>query len=422
VLQASEPTEDALSRLRSRTVTSRDLVLLLLLVFIAGMCEFSIYVLVPLAADARGTSNAWVGVLVGTPQLMLLLALIPGTHFAASWRRRTVLALGIGLQGAAALGHAAITDPYWMLLPQLLLGLGLALFWPAYLSYFGSIVRGDTANAWQGRRAAVEGIALLVAPVGATMLAQTLGYQEAFAVVGGTTVAVALIPMLLMSPATRPENGQASMPRLISTFRQAGRMLKRPALLMIFGLISIGAVLIMRLGGPFLTLYLASLGFGQVAVGLLLSLQALSKVTLQPAFGRMARRVRPVYLLAFSILLTALAYTFLPVFTLPVLLAGILLVSGAVSAPYNPAMVGLVSDQFSDEERDLGMALWITVLSATTWLASPALGFLSDAVGLAALFPIAGLLVIVSTIVLVQYGRNLTGRLGASRELVELWR
>lgn len=407
--------------LRSRTTTSKDLVLLLVLVFIAGLCEFSIYVLVPLAAASRGASNTWVGVLVGAPQLMMVLTLIPATFWAASWRRRTVLALGAGLQGAGALGLAVIWDPYGMLLPQLLLGLGLALFWPAYLSYFGSIVRGDAANEWQGRRAAVEGVALLVAPVGATILAQTLGYQTAFATIGGITVVVALAPLLLMSPATRPENRQAARPSLASTCRQAGRMLKRPVVLMIFGLVSIGAVLIWRVGGPFLTLYLSSLGFGQVAVGLLLSLQAFSRITFQTGFGRLARRVRPVYLLALSILLTALTYMFLPAFTLPVLLAGILLVSGAFSASYNPAMVGLVSDQFSDEERDLGMALWITILSMTVWLASPALGALSDAVGLAALFPIVSFLVIVATVALVAYGRRIARWESAPGELVELW-
>jgi predicted MFS family arabinose efflux permease len=80
-------------RLRSHTNTSKDLVLLLVLVFVAGFCEFSIYVLVPLAAHSGGFSNTWVGVLVGAPQLMLVLALIPGTHWAASWRRRNVLVI-----------------------------------------------------------------------------------------------------------------------------------------------------------------------------------------------------------------------------------------------------------------------------------------------------------------------------------------
>jgi predicted MFS family arabinose efflux permease len=408
--------------LRLPTTQSKDLFLLLVLVLVAALCEFSIYILVPLAADARGTSKTWVGVLVGAPQFMLVLTLIPGTFWAASWRRRTVLALGTGLQGAGALGHAVISNPYGMLLPQLLLGLGLALFWPAYLSYFGSIVRGDAANEWQGRRAAVEGIALLVAPVGATFLAQALGYQTAFTIIGAITVVVALTPLLLMSPATRPAEGQAPSPSLVSTFRQAGHMLKRPALLMIFGLISVGAVLFMRVGGPFLTLYLSSLGFGQVAVGLLLSMQSLSKLTFQTGFGRMAQRVRPIYLLALSMLLTALTYIVLPAFTLPVLLAGILLVSGAFSASYNPAMVGLVSDQFSDQERDLGMALWITVLSITVWLASPALGALADSVGLASLFPIASLLVIVATVALVGYGRWIARQESAPGELVELWR
>ena len=407
--------------MQSTTTKSKDLGLLLVLVFVACFCEFSIYVLVPLAANARGSSNTWIGVLVGAPQLMLVLTLIPGTHWAAGWRRRTVLALGTGLQGAGALGHAVISNPYAMLLPQLLLGLGLALLWPTYLSYFGSIVRGDAANEWQGRRAALEGVALLIAPVGATFLAQKLSYQKAFAIIGAITVTVALTPVLLMSPTTRPESRQAAKTSLSSSFRQAGGMLKHPALLMILGLISVGAVLVMRVGGPFLTLYLSSLGYGQVAVGLLLSLQALSKITFQAGYGRMTQRIRPIYLLASSIVLAALTYMFLPAFTLPVFLVGILLVSGAFSASYNPAMVGLVSDQFSDEERDLGMAVWITVLSVTVWLASPALGALSDAVGLAALFPIASFVVILATIGLVGYGRWIARRKNAPGELVELW-
>jgi predicted MFS family arabinose efflux permease len=106
---------------------------------------------------------------------------------------------------------------------------------------------------------------------------------------------------------------------------------------------------------------------------------------------------------------------------LPIVLGGVLLVSGAFSAPYNPAMVGLVSDRFSDQDRDLGMALWITILSMTGWLASPALGALGDAVGLAALFHIASLLVILATVALVGYGRWAAQRESAACELVELW-
>jgi predicted MFS family arabinose efflux permease len=243
----------------------------------------------------------------------------------------------------------------------------------------------------------------------------------AFTIIGGLTVVVALTPLLLMSPVTRPESGLAGSVSLARTLRQAWNMFRRPAVLMIFGLISIGGVLIMRVGGPFLTLYLSSLGYGQVAVGMLLSLQSLSKITFQTGFGRMARRVRPIYLLALSVLLTALTYMFLPVFTLPVLLASVLLVGGAFAASYNPAMVGLVTDQFSDEERDLGMALWITALSITVWLASPALGALGDAVGLAALFPIASFLVVLATVALVGWGRKIARQESAPGELVELW-
>jgi predicted MFS family arabinose efflux permease len=400
---------------------SRDLVLLLVLMWSALLCETSIYVLVPLAANARQASNFWVGVLAGTPQLMLVLGLIPGTAWVASWRRRTVLALGAGLQGASALGHAVVADAYWMLLPQVALGLGLALFWPACLSYFASIVAGDGAHTMQGRRAAVEGLALLLAPLVATSLSQALGYSGGFGIIGALTVGVAVAVRLAMTRAARPADPAGARPDLNDTLHQARRHLKRPALLMILGLGCIAAVLLIQVGMPFLTLYLSSLGFGQASVGAFLSMISLSNITLQPAFGRLARRVRPIYLLVISIVGAAICFLLLPAFATPVLLAGLLLALGAVSSPYNPAMVSIVSGQFSDADRDLGIALWITTFSLALWLAAPALGALGDAAGLPALFPIAACLAIVGTVVLVQLGRRTARRGDAPQELVELW-
>jgi uncharacterized membrane protein YkvI len=63
---------------------TRERWLLLLLVFGALASEQTIGVLMPLAADAQGTSYAWIGMLSGTLRLVLVLLLIPGTWLVAS--------------------------------------------------------------------------------------------------------------------------------------------------------------------------------------------------------------------------------------------------------------------------------------------------------------------------------------------------
>jgi len=88
-------------------------------------------------------------------------------------------------EAAGSLGLNTFQTMVYVVLPQALLDLGLALFWPAYLSYFASIVRGEAANSMQGRRAAVENTALLASPLVATSLAQALGYQVGFTIIGG---------------------------------------------------------------------------------------------------------------------------------------------------------------------------------------------------------------------------------------------
>ena len=121
---------------------AQDLWLLLLLVFGGLSSEQAIGVLMPLAADAGGATYAWIGVFSGTVRLILVLLLIPGTWLVASWGRRVAVVVGVGLEGAAALTYAIIPDVRWMLLPQIMLGVGLSLFWPAYLSYFAEVVVG----------------------------------------------------------------------------------------------------------------------------------------------------------------------------------------------------------------------------------------------------------------------------------------
>jgi MFS family permease len=411
----------AVQKRNSQGPVGRDLLSLLFLAFSTLACELAIMVLVPLAANARGASNFWVGVLSGTQLLILVLVLIPGTWFAAPWKRRTVLALGTGLQGAAALGHALIVNPHLMILPQILLGLGLAIFWPAYLSYFAAVVAGEAANSMQGRRAGVHGLAFITIPLGSTYLAQQVGYRGAFLVIGSLTVMSSIIPLFLMSPTSRPSGLRRCWPDLVNTCYQTIALLKRPAFLLVLGMGAIAMTLMFHIGGPFLTLFIRHLGFAEATVGAFISLRAVSDTAFRFMFGRVAKIIRPIYLLAAAVVSASLLYLLVPLVSTPLVLAGLLLLIGAVSSPYNPALVGIVSEQFSSEERDLGIAIWITINSVVGWVASPALGALGDVAGLGAIFLVGGCVTLGVTLGLAAIGWRLARSDSPSVGMRELW-
>jgi predicted MFS family arabinose efflux permease len=404
-----------------QSTRSKDLGSILFLAFISVASERVMAILVTLAANTRGASNSWIGILTGTPSLTLVLAMIPCTWYVAAWRRRTVLAIGTGLQGAAVLGQGIVTNLSWMLLPQVVLGLGLAIFLPAYLSYFASLVVGDTANEMHGRRAAVNGAALMVAPVGGTFLAQHLGYRGGFLLVGSLTLLSAVVPLFLMGPAARPSVLRRTLSDFGRNLHNARAMFRRPAFQIMLVLNATSATLFGQVGGPFLTLYIRSLGFGEVAVGSFLSLQALSDTTLRFMFGRIASRIRPIYLLALSIMGGGALYLLVPVISKALFLGVLLLMIGVVASPRNPAGIGITSELFSTEERDLGMALLLMVSSVVTWLFAPALGALGDVAGLPAIFIVGGCLAMGLTGTLTLVGRGAALRNDASSEMMEFW-
>jgi MFS family permease len=397
-----------------------ELSLLLLLVFAGLSSEQAIGVLMPLAANAAGATYAWVGVLSGAVRLVLVLLLIPGTWLVAVWGRRPAVVVGVALQGSAALVYAVITDVRWMLLPQIMLGVGLSLFWPAFLSYFAEVAAG-AAFQMQMRRSIVQGIALLVSPLIVTYLAGRLGYSAGFAVIGTMTLVMAIIGLKLRGTARRSGASLANPGALWGTYRSAGALFRREGYLLILGLTIVASLLIYLLNATFLTLHLKTLGFASLTIGALISLRSLSDVALRAAFVWLAVRIRPVYLVAFAALGVALADLALPALAAPIGIVALMIALGVLGSQYDPASVTVLSNLLQPKERDVGVAVWVTINSLAAWVAAPLMGGLADSKGLPAVFAISSLVGLVAITSLLFVGRRAARRRDAPDELVEMF-
>lgn len=399
---------------------ARELWLLLLLVFGGLASEQAIGVLMPLAADAAGASYAWVGVLSGTLRLVLVLLLIPGTWLVALWGRRVAVVVGVGLQGAAALGYVLVADVRWMVLPQIMLGVGLSIFWPAYLSYFAELAAG-AVHQMQMRRSLAQGVALLVSPVVGTYLAGRFSYGAGFAVIGAMTIAIALVGLRLGGAAGRPTGAPGSPAALLGAYRAAGTLLRQPAFALVVGLSIVGSLLIYLVSAAFLTLHLRGLGLASLTIGTLISLRSLSDLALRMTFSRLAARIRPLYLMVLSVVGVAVIDLLLPVLTAPAALVALMLLLGVLASQYDPATVTVLSNLLRTEERDVGVAVWVTVNSLAGWIIAPALGSLGDAAGLSAVFTVSACVGLVVVVALVFWGRRAARRPDAAQGLVEMY-
>ena len=379
----------------------------------------------PLAANAGGATYAWIGILTGAVRLVLVLLLIPGTWLVASWGRRVAVVVGVGLQGAACLTYSIVPDVRWMLLPQIMLGVGLSLFWPAYLSYFAEVAASGAAPGgafqMQTRRSLVQGVALLVSPLIGTYLAGRFGYGAGFAVVGAMTLAAALAGLLLSGPAGRPAGTPGNPAALIGTYRSAGALFRRKGFVLVVGLSIVGSLLIYLVNGAFLTLHLKQLGFASLTIGMLISLRSLSDVALRTAFTRLAIRFRPLYLIAFSAVGVALVDLLVPALTAPAAVVALMVILGVLGSQYDPATVTVLSNLLRSHERDVGIAAWVTINSLAGWAAAPLLGSLGDAAGLTAVFVVAAGAGLVAVTALLLWGRRAAGRRDAPDELMEMY-
>ena len=151
---------------RSRA-DARERWLLLLLVFGALASEQTIGVLMPLAADAQGTSYAWIGMLSGTLRLVLVLLLIPGLRLSRRGGGAARLLWAWDWKATAALTYAIIPMCAGCCCRKSCSGWP-PLFWPAYLSYFAEVVVGAETQM-QMRRSLTQGVALLDQPAGRHM-------------------------------------------------------------------------------------------------------------------------------------------------------------------------------------------------------------------------------------------------------------
>jgi MFS family permease len=183
----------------------------------------------------------------------------------------------------------------------------------------------------------------------------------------------------------------------------------------------VASLLIYLVNSTFLTLHLKQLGFASFTIGALISLRSMSDVALRAAFSRLAVRVRPLYLMAFAALAVAVLGLVLPALVAPVGIVVFMISLGVLASQYDPSSVTVLSNLLRSHERDVGVAVWVTINSLAAWAAAPLLGDLADRKGLSSVFILSAVVGVIAVTSLMVLGRKAAGRRDASDELMEMF-
>lgn len=146
-------------------------------------------------------SPLWVGLMVASPHLPLLLLAIPSGAMWDTIDRRRVLVMSSALMAVSAAGMALLflagwLTPAWLLLLGILVGIGIAFYVPAWQASIPNLVPQDLLSSAVSLNSASGAVAMSVGPALGGALVAWFGFAVPAAIAG---IAYVLLLLTILS-------------------------------------------------------------------------------------------------------------------------------------------------------------------------------------------------------------------------------
>jgi len=346
-------------------------------------------ILVPLYALHLGFDLAELGVIIASQAVFgLLLRLFAGAisdRFGERWV--LLFSFGATVAGAAIIG---VSDTFWtLILGQTFLGISRATYWTATQSYC-SRINPAKAGTLLGRMSSARTSGDMVGAASAGLIAETMGYGSAWAVIVGLG-AVGLVGSLVLPILPRKD--------ALRGFKQAlapiPSMARSPSMAMA-GITSFVASTAMTIAVILLVPYLRELGNGETTVGLVRTAGLVGSVGIGVVFGKIVSRTGQQNLYTLS--LGAMGVIMLAVPLVGSTLApmgALLFLYGTFYGLLGPLYPLTAATYSSQEQRGVAMAYVGLYWGAAQVVVPASFGVLAASYGLEDSFWFAGVMFIV---------------------------
>ena len=326
-----------------------------------------------------GASLGFIGAVMGLYGVMQIVLRLPMGDMADRRGRKPSLLLAFACTAASGALFAFGPSAWWAIPASLLFGFAGGVYWVAANSYLFDRVAADqqaVARATSDYTIAMS-LAFLVAPPLGHVVADRAGFQAAFLVYVGASLAGLAIAWTLPEtpPAPRPAPTRSS-------YRRALRLLAHPALVL-SAMATFTYSLLFSTSQSFFQLHVLAIGLGITAAGLLLGLRQGTALLVRAGLPRLLGEVGPARVLVVGIAVLALATALVPWAREPWSLGLIVLLAGSATGAMIPANLMLVHEGAPADERGLANGIYGTMLGLGSAIAPLAFGWIGARYGLA---------------------------------------
>lgn len=249
--------------------------------------------LIPRYALTVATSPFLIGLAVSSISITAIFLRPVSGFLSDTWARSRLMVLGLAFGSSAYLVLFLSTDIYQIMLGRLLEGAGVALFVPSSMASAVDQAPEGKVGETLGWRSLMIGLGFTVGPALGGLLAEAFGYTTTF---GITSVLILfLLPLVLYKEDKKKGSLSVSI-----------RGLSERHFVVAFVSLVVYAVAWMGLL-TFLSAYLKIIGYGDLQIGLFVSIQAISSLALRIFAGRAADK-NPALMTYLGLLLISLAF------------------------------------------------------------------------------------------------------------------
>jgi len=377
----------------------RNTVLALACCLIFGCVLGLTLLLVPLYTLALSDSPLILALVVSTfPLTGVLLSLASGL-LCDYFGRRMVIIGGFVCLVCACLVCAAADSYYWLLIGQILAGLGDVTIYVAAWSFLIELAPSGKQVALQGLGSAAAVIGEILGPLVGGYVAEFAGFPTAFLVGGGLAV-LGLVVATGIGRTLHRHDGDSLLASLIEYHRGAWRLLTQNSAVLWANLVhGVGLITWQTMGGSFYLAYLTAAGFSSSGAGALIAGHMLVAMLGQLSLGYFSGRASTLTLALGATAIGALTVGITPLLaSIPVIaLVGCL---GGVSRVWLPVLIGFVADNTDHTQRSMGVALFNLSWAITSPIALFTVAVLVERVSLSSSFFLIGAFVAFSSLLL----------------------
>lgn len=355
------------------------------------------YMLVPLYALAQGLSGVAIGTLLAIPVFIQVgLNLLGGAYTDRIGGHRMALASCFATAAGGVI-YLFVSTFTGMLIAQMALAMGRAMFWPASWA-LGTQLPGGEVGKRMGRLNSTASAGQITGTAGAGVIIAAWGYLAGFAVfIAGAAIAFAMLLAFRAPP--RPTGAPAP---ILATYRA---LLSKRSIYFAMACAYLSAVPF-SLSQSFFPILFVDAGYSSDSAGTIVALRALGAIAAGLVIGRFVRDVRRYRVPVIAGLVTGASIVLVPLFTTePWLVACFMLglgLGGGVMTIYFQVLVAEVS---STTQRGSAVALGAFGFSISHLSTPLIMGALKDAYGIAIAFNAIGIIACLWALALIPVHR-----------------